>query len=461
MTTLDDAIASRGDITKVVEAFERHLYVPDTRYLYAMFGAVVANIAPGDPVWLGLIDGAGGGKTEALLPLTGIPEVRIAGTITPAALLSGTSKKERAAHAKGGLLKEIGEFGILVVKDFGAVLSMHREARAEALQALRDVYDGTYVRNVGSEGGQTLEWHGKLGFLFGATTTIDSHHVAMAALGERFLLHRLPQTDRDRKLDAAIEQTGLETETRAELATLVGGLLDAAREHEAPALREGDVDLIRPLAVFVAQARSAVERDGYKRELEFAHAPESPTRIGKALVQLLLGLDRLAVPREISVPVVAKTALDSMQPRRLAVSTYLLDHPESQTGDIAEACSLPTSTCRLALEDLTAHHVLHRHKQGQGLSDLWSLDEAEAARLRDALALTEGTAFMNTVYEESSYTGYGLNKGKSESQYPSRRFVEGSANGRLLDEQGRCRRHPEEPQLWCQDCQAATSAEAS
>jgi hypothetical protein len=63
-------------------------------------------------------------------------------TITEAALLSGTPKKEMASGAKGGLLREIGPAGIIVAKDFGSVLSMHRGARSTVLAALREVYDG-------------------------------------------------------------------------------------------------------------------------------------------------------------------------------------------------------------------------------------------------------------------------------------------------------------------------------
>ena len=274
------------------------MYAPDVGHLYAMFGAAAANLGAGDPTWLGLVDGPGGGKTESLVPLLGIPETRLVGTITPAALLSGTSKKERAAHAKGGLLKEIGDggFGILVIKDFGVILSMHREARAEALQALRDIYDGAYTRNVGSDGGQTLSWNGKVGLLFGATTAIDSHHVAMGTLGQRFLLYRLPRVNGDKLFRAALDQTGSEKEVRAELMALSEGVIATAGNREEPRPQEGDAELIRPLAVFVAQARSAVERNGNSREIEFVHAPETPTRIGKALIQLLLGSTAWACP---------------------------------------------------------------------------------------------------------------------------------------------------------------------
>lgn len=46
-----------------------------------------------------------------------------------------TALQERAANAKGGLLREIGSFGILLPKDFTTVIAMNREARSTVLAA--------------------------------------------------------------------------------------------------------------------------------------------------------------------------------------------------------------------------------------------------------------------------------------------------------------------------------------
>ena len=116
----------------------------------------------------------------------------MAATLTEPALLSGTPKKDTSRSAKGGLLREIGEFGILLAKDFTSILSMHRESRAAVLAALREVYDGSWTRHLGTDGGKTLTWSGKVAVLAGVTPTIDSHHAVMASMGERFVLYRLP-----------------------------------------------------------------------------------------------------------------------------------------------------------------------------------------------------------------------------------------------------------------------------
>ena len=81
-------------------------------------------------------------------------------------LLSGTAKKERSKDAKGGLFEEIGTTpSVLICKDFTSILAMRHEQRSALLGHLRDIYDGYMKRNVGTDGGQTLLWEGKLGFL--------------------------------------------------------------------------------------------------------------------------------------------------------------------------------------------------------------------------------------------------------------------------------------------------------
>src|SRR5262249_41948961 len=152
------------------------LLLPDEGSLLAVLGAIAANRLGGDPVWLVLVGPPGSGKSELLAAMTGLADIHPAATLTEAALLSGTPKREQGNGPKGGLLRVIGDFGIIVAKDFGSVLSMNRDARSAVLAALREVYDGSWTRHVGTDGGKTLAWSGKVGLLAGCTPTIDRHH---------------------------------------------------------------------------------------------------------------------------------------------------------------------------------------------------------------------------------------------------------------------------------------------
>ena len=112
-----DVITNMRPIDEVIEVFERWLILKDRTPIYAVLGAVAANLLEGDPVWLGLIAPPSSAKTEILNSLSGLPKVVQASSLSPASFLSATSKKGQDKEATGGLLRQIGEFGIIVLKD--------------------------------------------------------------------------------------------------------------------------------------------------------------------------------------------------------------------------------------------------------------------------------------------------------------------------------------------------------
>ena len=137
-------MTNRRPIDEVIEVFGRWLIMKDPTPLYAVFGAVAANLLPGDPVWLGIIAPPSSAKTEILNSLSNLPNVVQVSSLSPASFLSATSKKDQNKDATGGLLRQIGEFGIIVLKDFTTILSLRPEANQEIFAILREVYDGHY-----------------------------------------------------------------------------------------------------------------------------------------------------------------------------------------------------------------------------------------------------------------------------------------------------------------------------
>lgn len=244
----------------VLDAFRGWLHLPDEIPVYAVLGAVAANLLPGDPVWLGIVAPPSSAKTEILNGLALLPDVYPTATLTPAALLSGTPKKQRSKQARGGLLREIGEFGIILMKDFGSVLSMRAESKAEVLAALREVYDGSWTRHLGTEGGTSYSWAGKVGLVFGVTPAIDSHHGVIGAMGERFCVVRMSASGAP-QLGRALEHAGQGAGTmRRELAEAVAGLF-AGQRREPRQLAPTERDQLISMATTAVRIRSTVERD--------------------------------------------------------------------------------------------------------------------------------------------------------------------------------------------------------
>jgi len=80
----------------------------------------------------------------------------------------------------------------------------------------REVHDGRWDREVGTEGGQTLTWKGKCGLLAACTTAIDRAHAVINAMGPRSLLVRLPPADPAKIGRSALAHMGRKTTMRAE-----------------------------------------------------------------------------------------------------------------------------------------------------------------------------------------------------------------------------------------------------
>jgi hypothetical protein len=379
---LPDLPMQVAQLADCVDTFRRWLHMPDPGALMVTLATVAANRAPGDPVWLLLVGPPGGGKTETLAPLSTLRDVHPAATLTEAALLSGTPKKEHDASAKGGLLRQIGDFGIIVAKDFGSVLSMNRDARAAVLAALREVYDGSWTRHVGTDGGKTLSWSGKVGLIAGCTPAIDSHHAVIGSMGERFVLYRLPKTDADAQVRRALGHVGQERSMRLELGAAVETVLRGVDEARLAAAADSEtVERLVAIATLAVRCRSAVERDGYNREVLLIPEPEAPARLALVLLRLLNGLAAIGVDQAQSWRLATKCALDSMPALRRSVIEELMEgHPLLTTTQVAERIAYPTTTTRRALEDLTAHGIVQRFPQGRGEADLWQSSEWAMSR---------------------------------------------------------------------------------
>jgi len=103
---------------------------------------------------------------------------------------------------------------------------MNRDMRAQVLGALREVYDGYWERNVGTDGGRTLTWSGRIVLIGAVTTAYDNAHGAIAAMGDRFALVRIDSTrGRHAAGRQALRNVDHETQMRADLAAAVGGVL--------------------------------------------------------------------------------------------------------------------------------------------------------------------------------------------------------------------------------------------
>jgi hypothetical protein len=353
---------NRPDLASgVVEPFQSTMHLPDPSVVYAVLGAVAANRLPGNPQWLLIVGPPSSGKTETLDALCELPEYHGVSTISEAGLLAGSISKD--SRATGGLLRQLGDRGLIVAPDFGTLLNEQGSTRGRVFACLREVFDGRLVRRLGTEGGRTFDWRGHAGFVGAVTEAIDSPHVDLGLLGERFVYFRLPPvTARDEYAACIVvdHNAGRQRDIRAQRSAAVRSLFDdlTIPDH-LPTITDDERDRLVTLANLGARCRSAVVRDGYTREVEVVPGHERSPRLFGQLRQFHAGLTLIGTPPEVLRKVLAKAALDGVHPGRRAVMEYLLSTPGVRaTASVAGHCRLTLTPTRRHLQDLMAHGVV-------------------------------------------------------------------------------------------------------
>jgi hypothetical protein len=330
----------------------------DLDALDVMLAAAAAEQLGGDPAWLLLISGPGNAKTETVQALSGVGAITVSTITSEGALLSASPKRERTKDATGGLLRQVGERGIVVVKDMTSILSMQSNTRAGLLAALREIHDGKWVRNVGTEGGKTLTWAGRVVVIGACTTAWDTHHTVIATMGDRFVLLRMNSHDgRESAGRHAIHNTGSEVAMRTAMAESVAGLLGTVDPQHAATLTEVQVDSLLAAANIATLCRTGVEYDyhGYATE---AHAPEMPTRFAKQLTQVIRGGVAIGMPPEDAMRLAVRCARDSMPPLRLKIMADLWKHPHSLVEEVRARLDMPYMTVKKQVDSLHLLQVL-------------------------------------------------------------------------------------------------------
>jgi hypothetical protein len=386
--------ASSGLLAEVDSCFAKWLSeYYDLDVLHAMLAAIAVQHLDGDPVWLLLVGGPGDAKTETVQSAAGANEIAgvkvivVSDISSVAALLSGTSSKERSEDATGGLLCSVGEQGILGIKDVTTILSMPREARAGVFAALREIYDGKWARSLGTDGGQMLTWAGRITVIGAVTTAWDEHHSAVSSMGDRFVTVRLDSTkNRMEKGLQAFENVGKEDQMREALPAVVRRLVEAITKGAKPQepTREECVRLLH-VANLVTRGRTSVITD-HKGEPIDAHMPEAPTRFGKQLLQLFRGACAIGMSREQAMRLAVRCGRDSMPPLRLSILERLSTE-QMDEGEAATALAKPRTTIRRQLEVLVLLGLIEQREEDVEVEDA---DGSTRTQKRKYYALVEG-----------------------------------------------------------------------
>ncbi len=333
---------------------------------------VVANRMPGDPLWVFVVGPPSSGKTEIIRTLDAVPDVFPLSSLTAQTFASGFERK----GTETSLLPKL-DGKTVTMKDFGTVLTMYREKKAEILAQLREIYDGSFVKEFGN--GKAVRWSGKVGLLAGVTPTIDREYGLNHILGERFLLHRVKSAPARDLARRAIAQRQHEGEQRARLRSLVADFL-AGLSSVPPLVPASVEEAIAALAEFAALARSPILFNP-RGEIDLIPAPEGPGRLAKQFVLLAQALAAVRSEAEVSPATfvtIYQVAEDTIPAQRRVMLEVLLDRGQfvgATTTDVAETTGYPTATARRYLQELAALRLVERLPEGQGKPDRWRPSE--------------------------------------------------------------------------------------
>jgi len=356
----------------------RWLLIKDKGLIKIVSAAVIANKLRGDPVWLFLVTASGGVKTEMIRALNKITGIYPISDLTPQTFLSGEKSNKNAS-----LLLRIAPDTILTYKDFTTVLTMHQDKKHAILSQLREIYDGYYKKDFGT--GETKEWSGKLGFIAGVTSVIDTHYSVYQALGERFVQYRLTQPEDIVLARRAMANTSKEKEMREELSeafvNFIHGVQVPEENYNVP---EPLQDRIAHLSAFCVRARSSVIRNGYSREIDLIPEPEVPTRFPKQLMTLSTALSCISGGFiEEDYTLIYKTGIDSIpKKRKLALQALLAAGDYIATEKVSEMINYPTNSTRMALEEMEGLRIINVQKGGN--AHKWIMNEKMQDHLEKA-----------------------------------------------------------------------------
>lgn len=337
---------------------------------------VLANKALGDPVWILLVAPPSSGKTEIIRGLDKCPTVYPISAVTAHTFVSGW--KDEGTDQEPSLLKRLHEGDTLAIKDFGSLLSLHPNTKAEVFHQLREIYDGQYHKEFGT--GKGVHWEGRLGLIAGVTQAIEKEHTGLGELGERFLWYRLDTTDQDAVAMQALADSGKEDQMRQEIAAMFLHVMNLEHDLKQVAYAEADQVTEAAIARVLTVLRTPVPRHHYDKHVLYEPAPEGPARVAKALWKLILAVAAIRGHTELQsqdLGLARRIALDSMPSVRARVLPFLAQSGEWITAkDVAAQTTLPKGTVYHTLEDLHILKVVHKEtSEPANLLDRWRLTE--------------------------------------------------------------------------------------
>jgi hypothetical protein len=344
----------------VVSAFRDRFHLPDPGIVEVVLAAWVANLWPDDSIWLLVVGPPASGKTEVVSSLRELPQAHLASDLSLAGLLTLGGRENDTGDpltAGRGLLRELGCSGVILAPELSTLIAEGRREESKLFGALREIAtDSRYSRQIG---GKLLRWEGRAGFIGCVTEAVDE--LSMGALGERFLLYRMPVMDEEDDLRAGSRALADDRSSPRELRQVVNEFVEDLHVPEkTPALDDEDRDRLTLLAIFVARCRSTVIWDTrHSDAVVDVPQPERSPRLLRGCAQLLSALRLIGCDEGEAWRVVDQVGLGSIRTRKRRVLAALLKATRPMpTSVVAGRARLPETGVRRDLFEMDAFGIV-------------------------------------------------------------------------------------------------------
>lgn len=381
------------NITQLENEFKKFLLIEDKHVIKTLIASVIGNRMNVDPIWLFLVAGPSGGKTEFINSIEGLPFVYPIDTLTTNSFASG---QKRAGKETSLLMKVDGGEGIFTFKDFTTILDMNPIARTEIMGQLRSIYDRKFVKRTGT--GEDIEWNGKIGLIAAVTSIIHERSAEFSSMGERFMQYAITQPDRravQRQKLKNVENMDAKRQHLQDCVTAYVTYVLSQTQDVPINISEKLQEELYDIADFSTSARSSIEKNQRTGLVSFIPDKEMPTRvmtqlmgISKALIainkanpDLTLGPNQDDLIGE-DMEILVKIALDSIpRKRRQAIQALAKYKLGITTSGIAMLLNYPSDTIKVTMYELNALGFCSRERDG-GI-DKWKMSpEWEAIALK-------------------------------------------------------------------------------
>lgn len=414
------------EITRFIDLkkeFNKFLLLKDDGVLALLVDTIIANQLDGDSVWMFLVAPSSGGKSELLAAFN---DVEFGGNKLMFPISDLTTNTFASGQKKVGeetsLLHKMPSGSVMVFKDFTSMLSKNRDARAEILGQMREVYDGEYTKRTGT--GKDIVWKGKVGAMAGATEIIYDYQEDFSAMGDRFIMYSMKQPGRqellkfvmDKEEDPDSNKEEMRIYLKACVKSYVGFILENMVD-EGIVLDEETKQNIIDVADFCTLVRSGVIIDKRRGHVEFVPSAEMPTRmihqlmtIAKAMIvrhktEPLSGGDKaphnIGKLTEAEEKILCKVAFDSIPKKRRMALKLLATYPVGiTTKGLATSLNYESEVVKGWLSQLNGLGVCRREGKGGPVGDTWVLNR----KYHDVVIKFENIKVKEGVLEDDEFS---------------------------------------------------------